>query len=134
MAYCAFVGLVAGLETHVLCVLGFYIIGLSFLPLHVAAHHLEKTELHRVHIQHHEDHFPQSDFYRSLYPDFQRDRSAGVGKPQTMLSMMNLVRQAAGSTWSLHAIHLMYLDNFALVLVASGGHESMDSEEIKLRF
>jgi hypothetical protein len=118
VAYGAFVGIVAGPETHLLCIPGFYIVGLCVFYLwHVAAHQLENTELHRVHMLHHQDRFPQSDFYGDLHPEFQSERLARGGKPQTMLCLMNPVRRTADPTSLAHEGPLV-VGVFAIVCFA----------------
>jgi hypothetical protein len=90
LSYGALVSLVAGYETHVLTVPAFYLVGLvAFYMWHVAAHEWESSELHRVHMLHHQVRYPQSDFYGDYDHDVQSERQAYGLSPRTMLALMN---------------------------------------------
>ena len=95
----AVVSIIAGPESSLLCIPAFYIVGMvAFYSWHMAAHRLENTELNRVHMLHHQDRFPQHDFYGDSKLDMQRKRDARGGGPKTMLSLMNPFRPAAEPT------------------------------------
>lgn len=103
LGYGTVVSIITGPDTPLLCIPAFYMVGLvAFYFWHVAAHRLDNTELNRVHMLHHQDRFPQHDFYGDSIPDMQRERDARGGGPQTMLSLMNPFRRAAEPTSLAH--------------------------------
>lgn len=76
--------------THLLTIPAFYVVGLvAFYIWHLAAHHLESTELNAVHMIHHRDQYPQDDFYGDQCDFVQDEKNARGGMPHTMLSLMN---------------------------------------------
>ena len=103
VAYGAVVSIATGPDTPLVCMPAFYIVGMvAFYLWHMAAHQLQNTELNRVHMLHHQDRFPQHDFFGDFIPSMQDARRARGGDPQTMLSLMNPFRREAEPTSLAH--------------------------------
>lgn len=111
-AYGSLVSLISP-ATNVVTIPAFYVCGLiGFYMWHLAAHQCEGSELHRHHMEHHQERYPQRDYYGDEHPAVQQERQ-DRGKPHTLLSLMNPV---ASTTTSLaHEGPLLFI--VALVVI-----------------
>jgi hypothetical protein len=93
ISYGALVSIIAGHETHVLTIPAFYLAGLlAFYVWHLAAHEWESSELHRIHMRHHQVRYPQNNFYGDSSDDVLGERHARESTSHTMLSLINPFR------------------------------------------
>lgn len=85
-------GTVASMVTgcSLLCIPAFYICGLAVFYLwHWAAHVWEGSELNRIHMDHHQNEYPQHDYYGDNHPLVQSKRMNRGGRAATLLELMN---------------------------------------------
>lgn len=103
-------------DTSLLTIPLFYSVGLlAFYLWHVAAHELEQTELHRIHMEHHQDRYPQRDFYGDSHPEVQAERLKRKSRPETIWSLMN---PSSSTTLSFFHEGPLLLSMIAIVVAA----------------
>jgi len=91
-SFVLFYGAVASIVTGcpVLCIPTFYIYGLAvFYIWHWAAHNWEGSELNRIHMQHHQDQYPQHDYFGDNDFIVQSQRAERDGRAANLLVLMN---------------------------------------------
>ena len=95
-------GAIASLVTGcpILCIPTYYLLGLVLFYLwHWAAHEWEGSQLHQIHMLHHQDRYPRHDFCGDNHPAVQQERADRGNRAATLLALMNPVGSTT-TTWA----------------------------------
>lgn len=76
-------------DCHILVIPGFYLVGLVvFYAWHWLAHGCVGTELHHIHMEHHQDRYPPQDFYGDSHDGVQQQRMSRGNRAATIWELM----------------------------------------------